>query len=268
MILDLILIPAGIFTMGHPRYPDASPQHRLHLDAFSIGKYPVTNEEFAEFIAARGYATEKLWTPMGFKWLRSRPQTEPGFWDDPRFNAPRQPVVGVSWYEVVAFCNWLTATSSPVTTGEERGRGGRRFRLPTEAEWEKAARGAIDARVYPWGDRYEANRANTAELGLGCTAPVNAFSLGASPYGVCDLAGNVFEWTLSKWGKNWQEMEFAYPYRADDGREEMEGSAARVMRGGSWFNPSIEAQVWQRARFLPGSRGSNIGFRVVEENIH
>ena len=177
--------------------------------------------------------------------------SEPAFWNDSQFNGEKQPVVGVSWYEAVAFCNWL---------GEKYSRG---FRLPTEAEWEKAARGADDARVYPWGDRYEINRANTAELGVGRTSPADSFPRGASPFGVLDMSGNVFEWTLSKWGKNWQEMEFAYPYRADDGREDIEGSSARVMRGGSWFNPSVEAQVWHRARFLPGSRGSNIGFRVV-----
>jgi formylglycine-generating enzyme required for sulfatase activity len=81
---------------------------------------------------------------------------------------------------------------------------------------------------------------------------------------VLDLAGNVFEWTLSKWGRNWQELEYLYPYRADDGREDEEGSAARVIRGGSWFNSSVEAQISRRARFLPGSRGSNVGFRIVE----
>lgn len=251
MIPELITIPAGAFTLGHKTSSDASPQHQLELREFRIGKYPVTNQEFAEFISGDGYQIEKFWTAMGWKWLQSRPQTEPGFWSDPRFNIPRHPVVGVSWYEAVAFCKWLSEKSA------------RRVRLPTEAQWEKAARGANDARVYPWGDRYETNRANTAELGFGRTSPVDAFPDGASPSGVCDLAGNVYEWTLSKWGRNWQELEFTYPYRADDGREDIDGSAARVMRGGSWFNPSIEAQVWHRARFLPGSRASNIGFRLV-----
>jgi formylglycine-generating enzyme required for sulfatase activity len=253
MLPDLISIPAGSFTMGHPAHPDASPLHQLDLPAFRIGKYPVTIAEFDEFMVARGYETEKFWTQMGWRWRESRRVTAPGFWNDPQFNGAGQPVVGVSWYEAVAFCDWLSEKYS------------RRFRLPTEAEWEKAARGADDVRVYPWGDRDEINRANTAELGLGRTTPVNAFPLGASPFGVFDMSGNVFEWTLSQWGKNWQDREFAYPYRADDGREQVEGSAARVMRGGSWFNPSIEAQVWHRARYLAGSRGSNVGFRVVEQ---
>ena len=251
MVPELIQVPAGAVTLGHPTHPDASPQHPLELAAFHIGKYPVTNAEFAEFIAARGYAAERYWTAMGWRWLRSKPQTEPGFWRDARFNAARQPVVGVTWYEAAAFCAWLSEAQ------------GREFRLPTEAEWERAARGTLDARAFPWGDQWKTSRANTAELGLGRTTPVDAFPSGTSPFGVWDLAGNVSEWTLSKWGMNWQELEYGYPYRAGDGREGIEGSAARVLRGGSWFNPSIEAQVWRRARFLPGSRASNIGFRLA-----
>jgi formylglycine-generating enzyme required for sulfatase activity len=251
-MLELLGIPAGAFTLGSNGIPAAAPAHRLDLPAFWIGKYPATNAEYREFIAAGGYLRNEWWTEAGWRWLQSRPQSAPGFWNDAHFNAERQPVVGVSWYEAVAYCRWLGAAT------------GRAFRLPSEAEWEKAARGSADARKFPWGDRYEANRANTAEAGVGTTTPVDAFPSGASPYGVLDLAGNVFEWTQSQWGRNWQELEYQYPYRADDGREEGAGSAARVMRGGSWFNPYYEAHISNRSRFLPGSRGSNIGFRVAE----
>ena len=264
MIPELIEIPSGPFTLGSDGIVAAAPAHRLELPTFHIGKYPVTNAEYGAFVAADGYLRNEWWTELGWRWLQSRPQTAPGFWGDPRLNGERQPVVGVSWYEAVAYCAWLRQAT------------GRAFRLPSEAEWEKAARGAADvrssadvrgsagARKFPWGDRFEADRANTAEAGIGTTTPVDAFPRGASPYGVLDLAGNVFEWTQSKWGRNWQELEYQYPYRADDGREEGAGSAARVMRGGSWFNPYYEALVSNRARFLPGSRGSNIGFRVAE----
>jgi formylglycine-generating enzyme required for sulfatase activity len=252
MLPELIPVPPGLFTMGHLTYREASPLHRIDLNGFKIAKFPTTNAEYIEFIADGGYQTQRHWTQIGWRWLESRHLTEPGFWNDPQFNAARQPVVGVSWYEAMAYCNWLDEKYA------------RRFRLPSEARWEKAARGTNDVRIYPWGDRFEANRANTAELGLGRTTQVDAFPDNISPYGVCDLAGNVFEWTLSKWGKNWQEMEYSYPYHADDGREEVEGSAARVMRGGSWFNPASEAQLWLRARYLAGSRGSNIGFRIME----
>ncbi len=255
--MEFVNLPAGELIMGDERLRDASPQHRLHLRAFSIGKFPVTNAEFAEFIAARGYSSETFWTTMGWKWLQSRlgakEEATPGFWRDENFSAPLQPVVGVSWYEAVAFCHWLGARESA------------NFRLPTEVEWEYAARGADTARNFPWGERYERGRANTAEMGFGCTTPVDFFPGGASPFGVWDSAGNVFEWTLSKWGVNWQELQFVYPYRANDGREEIEGSGARVMRGGSWFNLYTEALCAYRSRYLAGSRGSNIGFRVIKQ---
>ncbi|MDE3091516.1 MAG: SUMF1/EgtB/PvdO family nonheme iron enzyme, partial [Chloroflexota bacterium] len=179
MIPEHVDIPAGAFAMGSDAIPDAAPRHRLELPAFRIGKYPVTNAEYREFIDAEGYLRQEWWTEMGWRWLESRPQTAPGFWDDPRFHGDRQPVVGVSWYEAVAYSRWLSEMHARV------------FRLPTEAEWEKAARGADDARRFPWGDRFEPERTNTAEAGVGATTPVDAFPRGASPYGVFDLVGNV-----------------------------------------------------------------------------
>ena len=255
--MEFVEIPRGILHMGDKRMRDASPPHKVELRAFAIGKYPVTNAEYAEFIEARGYETEKFWTAMGWKWQRGRIGQDPlpAFWREPRLNQPRCPVVGVSWYEAAAFCIWL---------GE---RDNARYRLPTEAEWEYAARGANQARNFPWGDAFERGRANTAEAHFGGTTPVSHFPAGVSPFGVWDLAGNVFEWTSSKWGTNWQELEFPYPYRADDGREEAEGSGARVMRGGSWFNGYQEALCAYRSRYLAGSRGSNIGFRVARITI-
>ncbi len=253
LTLDFMPIPAGDLLIGDDRISDASPLHRVWVDAFAIAKFPTTNAQYGEFINAGGYGNEMHWTEMGWKWRKSRVEDEPGFWRDPRFNSANLPVVGVSWYEAVAFCNWLS----------DREGGRKHYRLPTEAEWEKAARGPDDARNFPWGDEFELGRANTAEMGIGQTTPVDSFPNGASPFGLWDMAGNVFEWTASKWGRNWQEMTYAYPYRKDDGRNDLEGSWARVMRGGSWFNSYQEAMCMRRARYLPGSRGSNIGFRVA-----
>ncbi len=252
MLPELIEIPAGEFTMGDDALSDASPRHRIALAAFRLAQYPATNAEYAEFISAGGYGAEKFWTALGWRWLAARKENALAFWRDAQFNRARQPVVGVSWYEATAYCAWLSEMHA------------RHFILPSEAEWEKAARGADDARRFPWGDSFESDRANTAESGVGCTTGVDEFPTGASPYGILDLAGNIFEWTRSQWGRNWQELQFTYPYRADDGREDLAGSAARVMRGGSWFNSAREARVSQRARYLPGSRASNIGFRVAE----
>jgi formylglycine-generating enzyme required for sulfatase activity len=257
--VEFVTIPAGALIMGDNRLRDASPQHQHAMQSFAIGKYPVTNGEYAAFIAARGYETEPYWTTMGWKWQRGRllsssadREPEPAFWRVLRLNQPRSPVVGVSWYEAVAFCNWLTEHL------------GAPFRLPTEREWEYAARGANDARNFPWGDKFERGRANTAEAGLGGTTPVSHFPSGVSPFGVWDMTGNVFEWTLSKWGTNWQELQYVYPYRPESGCEDVEGSGARVMRGGSWYNTYHEGLCAHRARYLAGSRGSNIGFRVVK----
>lgn len=272
--MDFVEIPRGVLLMGDNRLRDAAPQHKIELRAFAIGKYPVTNREFAEFITSGGYESEKYWTAMGWKWMRGRIGQEavPGFWREPRLNGARYPVVGVSWYEAAAFCNWLTGGGKQENRGIGEGHAGTGkqiiYRLPSEAEWEYVARGPMtgsgNARNFPWGEKYERGRANTAEAGFGGTTPVSHFPAGVSLFGVWDMAGNVFEWTLSKWGSSWQEMEFAYPYRADDGREEIEGSGARVMRGGSWFNPYSEAVSAYRSRYLAGSRGSNIGFRVVK----
>ncbi len=268
--MEFVEIPRGVLVLGDSRLTDAAPQRKLEMRAFAIGKYPVTNAEYAEFISARGYATEKFWTPLGWKWQQGRLSQAalPAFWNEPRLNQARYPVVGVSWYEAVAFCNWLTerAKQEYTDTGKT-GNGETRtpvtFRLPTEAEWEYAARGANNARNFPWGAKFERGRANTAEAGFGGTTPVTHFPTGASPFGVWDMAGNVFEWTLSKWGGNWQTLQFPYPYRADDGREEIASGGARVMRGGSWFNPYPEALCARRSRYLAGSRGSNIGLRVA-----
>jgi formylglycine-generating enzyme required for sulfatase activity len=170
---------------------------------------------------------------------------EPRFWRHEAFNNPAQPVVGVSWFEARAYCRWISAQ-----TGED-------FRLPSEAEWEAAARGR-EGRRYPWGDEFDPLRANTAETRLKRTAPVGVFPAGDTPEGVTDLAGNVTEWTDSLFGPGmeFEEAPFAYPYRSEDGREESSAAAdvRRVLRGGAWNDSLVLARSASRTGDLPDLR--------------
>jgi len=172
----------------------------------------------------------------------------PHYWDDPAYNASNQPVVGVTWYEAMAYCAWLTERVGDATN--------RRFvvRLPAEAEWEWAAGGPRHT-VYPWNGRFDPDRANTLEGRVLGTSPVGAYPHGAAACGALDMAGNVWEWTLSLYRD--------YPYRPDDGREDPLAEGRRVLRGGSWHDLQRFARVSYRLDALPGSFVNFLGFRVV-----
>jgi formylglycine-generating enzyme required for sulfatase activity len=149
-------------------------------------------------------------------------------------------VVRVSWYDAADYCRWLSeATGKP-------------YRLPTEAEWEKAARGT-EGNIYPWGDSWDRKRCNTKEDGRRDTTPVGAYPLGASPYGLLDMAGNVWEWTTS--------LLWNYPYQADDGREDPSSPDSRVLRGGSWLNLYDTARTTYRRSYVPAYHSRLHGFR-------
>lgn len=268
---QMVAIPAGPFLMGTPpsqvdelfrllqaEYEDAKRemierevgQHEVTLPAYAISRYPITNAEFARFIEDGGYAAREHWTEAGWKQKESEGWTQPRFWADEKWNDPSQPVVGVSWYEALAYCRWLAAKT------------GRPYRLPTEAEWEKAARGA-DGRRYPWGNTWDAARCNNRERGPGRTTPVGQYPAGDSPYGVSETVGQVWEWCASKFGGTGTSPKYGYPYRADDGREDPEGDDTRILRGGSWYNGAGYCRCAYRNWDLPRFRNFIWGFRCV-----
>ena len=213
---EWVTIPAGEFWMGSETGDDnEKPLHRVKLDAFRIARVPITNVQYQLFVETTGHDAPSHWE-------EGRPPKD----------IESHPVTNVSWDDAMAYCRWL----SQVT--------GKQITLPSEAEWEKAARGERDKRAYPWGDGFDAVRCNSRELGLGGTTPVGIFQEGASPYGLLDMSGNVWEWTLS--------LDQPYPYRGEDGRNEVEAAGNRVVRGGSWFDYQWHARCAVRYRLIPG----------------
>jgi formylglycine-generating enzyme required for sulfatase activity len=262
-------VPAGPFLMGsaqetHPdAYDQKTPQHEVWLPAFKIARYPISNVQYDTFVRDGGY-TERwhgCWTDVGWqKKDKTRPDTYGGVYD-----LPNHPVVGVTWYEALAFCQWLTARLREVGEIDEEWQ----VRLPSEAEWEKAARGT-DGRSYPWGDEADPNRANWLDTGIHTTSAVGCFPGGVSPYGVLDMSGNVWEWTQSLWGKDGGEPEFTYPYDPTDGRENLNApdEVARVARGASWWDYfRLGGRCACRFGNYPENLSQNYGFRVVASLI-
>ncbi len=239
-------IPAGSFLMGEPGTDDG--QHEIELPAFRMALHPVTNQEYARFLADGGY-TERwasCWTAAGRRYLQDYGLVEPAGWAERGRSRPDHPVVGVSLYEALAYCAWLSRVS------------GRHFTLPTEAQWEKGARG-VDGRCYPWGSDWAAGCCNTASAGVAGTTPVLSHPTGRSPYGLFDMAGNVWEWCSS--------APDAYPYRGDDAREDPNRISVRALRGGSWFNEDRLARCAFRTGFTEGFRGDHLGFRLAEAGV-
>ncbi|MBK7673655.1 MAG: SUMF1/EgtB/PvdO family nonheme iron enzyme [Candidatus Accumulibacter sp.] len=170
-------------------------------------------------------------------------QSEPSYWNDPAYNDASQPVVGVCWYEARAYCAWLSAQT------------GQLWRLPSEAEWEAAARGR-EGRRYAWGDDFDASRCNSFESHVRGTTSIGVFPAGDTPQGLADLSGNVWEWTTTAYE--------SYPYAADSRRESPDrADARRVVRGGSWFFPRDGARCAYRLDLDPGARDGDLGLRLV-----
>ncbi|HNR95910.1 MAG TPA: SUMF1/EgtB/PvdO family nonheme iron enzyme [Anaerolineae bacterium] len=271
--ITLVYVPAGSFLMGStdaeidaalamcqrfygscPRswFELESPRHTVGLDGYWIGQTEVTNAEYRRFVEAGGYKDSQYWSSDGWAWRSNNDIRQPEFWDDPAYNGDSYPVVGVSWFEAEAYTKWVGA------------------RLPTEAEWEKAARGT-DGRTYPWGNEWDGERLNycdsscrfdwkdvTVNDRYAIAAPPGTYPGGASPYGGLDMAGNVWEWV-----RDWYDGS----YYANSPPRNPTGPSygqAKILRGGSWINSPAYVRCAIRYWFVPDSRYFYVGFRVAQ----
>lgn len=264
---EMVLIPAGEFLMGSPEdgasFDDERPQRRVYLRSFLIDRYEVTNARYKPFLDATGHS-EPNHQKLEFRlWFHGRPF--PG--------SEQHPVVNVNWWDAVAYCQWLGK------------------RLPTEAEWEKAARGT-DGRRYPWGNNWEFTKVNSASYWAGhtiefkdgvewtafwvsgdgarishergirgevLTLPVGNFPEGVSPYGLFDMAGNASEWV-----QDWYEP-YAYLNAPLSDPQGPNGQLLKVVRGGSWLKPARNIRTSDRDYGFPADRASGIGFRCAKD---
>jgi len=262
---DWINIPAGKVTLGSNDWANGGyikQATTFDVLAFAIAKYPTTNAQFAKFVEAGGYTQKKWWTDAGWDALEKgydwdsksssfkptgKAWTEPRYWTDKEWNGTTQPVVGVSWYEAMAFCLWLTETS------------GEPILLPTDQQWQRAAQALPDGRdsgnAYPWGKDWDAMRCNSNNRvdsnGIGKTTPVTQYegkTKGDSPCGVVDLVGNVWEWCLTE---------------HETGHNGINGTNTRVLRGGSWnMTDTTDFRADYRRRLNPDLRLNGWGFRL------
>ncbi len=244
--IKVVQIPAGNVCLGTSDYQivilqsesnwprdewgdffrEEQPQHTVHVPAFGIGLTPVTNAQYLAFVEATGTAVPRVWPGLIY------PEGQAEY-----------PIVAVSWHSARAYCAWL----SEVT--------GLTCRLPTEAEWERAARGD-DSRTYPWGNDFNPFRVNTAEAFTRGPTPVHLHSPASdSPFGVMNLSGNVWEWTSSRL--------MPYPYDPAGGREDPQAPGLRVVRGGAWMYSRRLARCAVREGAPPDISSNTTGFRIA-----
>ena len=236
---SMILVEAGEFTFGYARgAPNELPQQRIYLAAYYIDRLEITNAQYAKFLEHVRRKSDHS------KCCKGEPPNKdhtPRFWNDPKYNKPDLPVVGIDWFDAYAYAVWAGK------------------RLPTEAEWEKAARGT-DGRLYPWGNVWDPSKGNFRGDGDGfaALAPVGRVAAGKSPSGCLEMAGNAMEWTNSKY--------VDYPYIEDDGREDPTGDDPRILRGGAW---NLPGENWGRCSFRYRRRRGDAfqftGFRCARD---
>jgi formylglycine-generating enzyme required for sulfatase activity len=223
----MVRIPEGWFLMGSETGQDNErPVHRVWIDAFDLAVCQVTNSDYARFITATGHG-------------------KPLHWDDPNFSNPGQPVVAASWFDAVAYAGWLTRMT------------GRRYRLPTEAEWERAARGGVEQKLYPWGDEPPESLPNYASRWKAGPEPVGRAERNA--FGVFDIGANVHEWCSDWLAPNYYA---ASPERNPQGPAE---GKRRASRGGSWRHYTKVSRCAARSSIPPEFQYADYGFRVARD---
>lgn len=257
---SMCFIAPGTFIMGCNDIFTACPEHEVFLDAYWIDRYPVTNSQFSLFVQDNGYQKKEYWSEEGFAAKESEGWKLPRYWEDKPWNQPNHPVVGISWYEAQAYCNWANKS------------------LPTEAQWEKAARGGIyldgdggsvlnpyPRRKYAWGDSepdadglWRAVYQKEPVYGNRCSAPVGSVPIGASPYLCEDMSGNVWEWC-----RDWYQRDY-YKNSPKSNPQGPDRGEMKVLRGGSWCRDARQIQTGFRTKDEPKSVGWDLsGFRCV-----
>jgi formylglycine-generating enzyme required for sulfatase activity len=246
-------LPAGTYAIGG--WEEDARSVDIALSAFWIARYPVTVAQFAPFVT-QGYGpeAEHWWTLKGWRWKQKEAHMQPWLWDDPRYTAANQPVIGVTWYEAMAFCAWLSEQLAETLPA------GYVVRLPSEAEWEVAASAALNAprRTYPWGEAEPTpERAIYDASGLDTPAPVGVCPAGAAACGALDLAGNVWEWCGSRYK--------SYPALGQVLAKDFppDSSFDVLVRGGGWRERSTSVRCGARVRVLPLYGVVIGGFRLV-----
>jgi formylglycine-generating enzyme required for sulfatase activity len=261
--IDWVRIPAGKFWMGSNKSedPDASddemPQHKVFLPEYNISRYPITYAQFAPFILDGGYQRREFWTKAGWQEKEKDGWTAPELWYNPIWNIPNHPINGVSWYECYAFTRWLDtkyqqysdvlrSQTSALSTQSLQ------IRLPTEREWEKAARGT-DKRIFPYGSDFNPEMGNVWGTGIGRTSAVGIFPNEALPYGAEEMSGNVWEWCWTQWRSSHQEETY----------HSIAGLDTHVQRGGAFQDVADGARCASRHYINSYFRLNLFGFRVV-----
>lgn len=250
--IDWCQVPSGPFFMGgDPEAYTPWDGAEISIDYdYWVAKFPVTYAQYEAFVSDGGYEQRPFWSETGWYWREN--WTHPrSHWHDPKYHLSNHPLVGLTWYEAVAFSRWLNTKLHDIAQFFPYDDQDYEVRLLSEAEWEKAARGT-DQRAFTYGDQFNPYAANTAETGIGRTCAVGILSSGTSPYGVEDMSGNVWEWCISAWHST-----FRYPENIDP-----EHNAPAILRGGSWLDNSPDSRCATRYYRSPRRRSDYIGFRV------